>query len=112
MERFVSLVERGYKRQTIRRKRRVNQIKVGDMLILSTGIRTPRYREIKRVVCVSVEPIAVYQSCVHINGERYHAKHLKTVALAIEDGFKDYPDMVDFFANLYSLPFKGVLIRW
>lgn len=111
MQRFAPFVERGVKRQTIRRER-INPIRPGDELILATGVRTPNYREIKRVVCKSVERIGVYRSCVHIAGHRYGALTEQARSLAIEDGFVDYEDMMDFFANLYSLPFKGVLIRW
>lgn len=78
-ERFVRPITKRTKRQTIRKGRKSPPTKIvrekyhawarwygyppaapGETLILSAGVRTANYRELRRVTCVSVEPIWMY----------------------------------------------------
>lgn len=53
-ERFAGPVERGEKRQTIRKPRVNGHAKVGDSLQLYTGMRTASCRKLRDAVCHDV----------------------------------------------------------
>ena len=99
---FVAKVERGEKRQTIR-KRRKHPIKVGDTLYLKEGWRTSACRSIGEVVCT--ETFALLRRS-RGNWERVLGKgwandrfsHLGVEELARRDGF----DLVECFEDWFD----------
>lgn len=117
---FAGAVEIGAKTQTIRRVRKT-PIKVGDTLQLYTGQRTKECRKIGVGVVREVSTVRLSADGV----EDYvtpiwqlmmlppeETRHLTEEEFAKADGFKDWPEMRDWFEGQYGLPFEGVLIRW
>lgn len=110
---FPALVESGQKRQTIRAPRK-RQIKVGDTLILATGVRTKHYRRLGEATCVDSFPIRIHECGVKFP-DRPHWEAWDSWAvsqLARMDGFRYIADFRAFFETQYGFPFDGVVIRW
>lgn len=104
---FADKVERGEKRQTIRKR----PFQVGDKLYLYTGQRTKQCRKLGEVVCKEVYDIVIanedeiyFDDCILIGMEKER--------LAKDDGFECAAGMIDWFKNTHGLPFKGYLITW
>ena len=108
-EEFAGAVERAEKTQTIRRVRKT-PIKVGDTLQLFADNGFSSFRHIGWGVVRSVEKIKIRRAGVHIPPQSLSEMNLNGFAKA--DGFKDWPEMRDWFEGQYGLPFEGVLIRW
>jgi len=108
---FISLIESGKKKQTIRLLRK-RKIKVGDPLYLYTGQRTKYCRKIREVICKSVDEIKINYKGVYINKKMtyYCLEHLDI--FAILDGFTDWTEMIKWFEDTHGLPFEGILIKW
>ena len=108
--RFVRAIERGFKRQTIRAKRKDGRDpKAGDLLYLYTGLRTKAVRSLGGRRCYSAEVINIYNStCVFYRGSFLNMDERE--ALAHADGFSTWEEMIDFFKG--RLPLFGLLIRW
>lgn len=105
---FADKVERGEKRQTIRKG---NRVKTGDKLFLYTGQRTKECRKLGEAVCKEVYDIVIanedeiyFDDCILIGIEKEQ--------LAKDDGFDCTADMIDWFKDTHGLPFVGQVIRW
>ena len=114
-ERFADMVESGEKRQTIRRVWK-RPIKAGDALYLYTGMRTKRCRLLKEVSCKHIQFIKLHVGCLSLQfpygAVREYGASGCLNQFAEKDGFKDWPEMRDWFKERYGLPFEGVLIEW
>jgi len=107
---FVPLIKSGKKRQTIREARK-HPIKVGETLYLYTDLRTKKAKKIRQVICKSVDKISIEGTGLWLNEQNWHyLQHLDV--FAINDGFKDWRELVHWFANIHGLPFEGILIKW
>jgi hypothetical protein len=107
-ERFAGAVERGEKRQTIRREARC---KPGDQLQLYTGQRTKHCRKLRDAVCLDVAPISITRGTLTVNGSVYMSD--TAAAFARADGFSDYDDMWNWFYSQYKQTlFTGHVIKW
>lgn len=111
--RYVPLVESGQKTHTIRRRRKDRRDpERGDKLYLVAG---PRNKKRKRllgdfVVCTYAVPIRITASTLRVDG-RYQQPE-KRDKIARSDGFADFSEMAQVFADQYGLPFKGLLVGW
>ena len=108
-------VVRGECRQTIR-ARRAHPVKVGDWLILATGVRTKNYRRIADTVCTEAFPIQA-ASAPHGNGYMWLDITRKQLNdLAMRDGFESASDMTEWFAKNHPIKDGDVItfdvIRW
>lgn len=125
---FVTLIESGKKRQTIR-PHRTNPIKPGDKIFLFTGLRT---KSCKRIVipsimempdiynpeadqrpfieCLNVEPIRIDWFGISLNNKVLEPA--EAYRLCIDDGFQNDEEFINFFKTKYGLPFEGVVIKW
>lgn len=107
---FADKVERGEKRQTIRAMRK-HPVKVGDRLYLFTGQRTSSCRRLGDVTCREVLDIEISgHGAVWINNKSLDDKEKHDLAIA--DGFKDWPDMLQWFRYQHGFSFVGQVIRW
>lgn len=93
MERFAGAVERGEKRQTIRRVRKT-PIKVGDTLQLYTGQRTKACRKLGLGRCTRVRAIMMRPDWT-VWRERELLGFLAIARLAHKDGFEDAGEAKD-----------------
>lgn len=105
---FASLVRRGAKTQTMRKKARC---KLGDTLSLRQWSGRP-YRSkqvvIREVVCKSVAPVCV-DKC---NGVTVDGLPVDAEEFARADGFEYFLDMLIWLDATHGLPFRGDLISW
>lgn len=109
-ERFIPLIKSGYKRQTIRGKRK-GQAKAGDTLYLYYGMRTKFCTKIKEAICTKVEEIEIQaDGVVKINRKKIDS--VQKYGLAKADGFQNFEDMLSFWKANNELPFKGDIIHW
>lgn len=112
-KRFAPLIESGQKCQTIRAERVDGRqpCKLGDRLVLYTGMRSKNCRRLAEVRCIEVHTIRIDRSYwglnVHIGLDAVDAE-----AQARADGFENADDMADWFEETHGLPFRGLLIRW
>ena len=115
--RFAPLVESGEKTQTIRKHRKDGRDpKVGDRLVLYTGMRTKQCRKLGEGRVMSVRYFELDdEGGVHIDHEwiGWHRDPSRTERrLARADGFENFEAMLDWFEQTHGLPFEGLLIRW
>lgn len=110
--RFAPLVESGKKKNTIRRTRRA---KPGDILYLYTGQRTKACRKLGEGICTDVTEVTINRHWFVerrmdgvLTSFRDEAKH----EIAVLEGFKDWPEMRDWFKAKYGLPFTGFMHFW
>lgn len=121
--RFADAVKRLEKRQTIRARGKRQPPRVGDPLMLYTGMRTAACKKLLVAVCLSVEPITI--SCrpgkenVQIAGTSLIGTRFWDDMLPEEienfarlDGFADAADFFTFFREQHGDTFSGFLIRW
>lgn len=103
---FVPMIVDGQKPHTIR-KRRKHPTKVGDVLMLFTGMRTKSCRQFAEAVCVKVEPVVIWVDIKALTksytGQAFSKEKVKEIAL--NDGF----DSVDSFFAFFELYKLGVL---
>ena len=104
--RFADLVILGLKKQTIRGR----EAKVGSTAYLFTGQRTRSCTRLGQGKITSSLPIEISR---HACSEPYasigggkpaHLVHGALDALALDDGFRDAEEMVDWFSHTYGLP--------
>ncbi len=108
--RFASLVESGEKRQTIRPEGKRVHAKPGDTVHLFTGMRTRNCRKLGEAVCIISEPIVIDTATLRVGvppGFTWRRSYF-----AIQDGFKDWEDLLEWFRATHGLPFIGRLIQW
>lgn len=112
---FVSAVEDGSKRQTIRAFRKDKRDpKVGQTLYLYTGLRTKQCRKLGEAECTYAKALTL-SLAGEIGGGQIVAVSgapFTTAELARRDGFASIHDMFDWFDKTHGLPFRGLLIRW
>jgi hypothetical protein len=142
LERFVPLIQKGSKKQTIR-KRRKHATKPGQLLHLFTGQRTKHSRKILQPICKNVQTIYISRSFrIRIYAARLtdldvlllqHGKlvgcEYSTVTgtdlddFAFYDGFRTEASaegktagcgqlMQRFWKRYHTLPFIGDIIYW
>lgn len=106
---FCELVETGTKTQTIRRKRK-HPIRIGDRLVLYTGMRTKQCRKLLEATCSMEREIRITEGGVKIDG--VSLPRVAVENLAQQDGFASVDQFRAFFRSNYGLPFSGQLIEW
>jgi hypothetical protein len=107
---FASPVECGWKKQTIRAKRK-NRPRVGQTSYCFTGMRTKKCQrlgawEILRVVDVHMLPNAIF-----LDGQVFRHRH-NLDSFAKKDGFHSWVEMRIWFNRTHGLPFNGDLVLW
>jgi hypothetical protein len=110
--RFAGAIQAGQKLQTIRRHRKV-PIEPLDRLYLFTGMRTKKCRLLATAMCISVDPIRVYNGGIwtRLKGScltRWLGRGAEQEAFARADGFRNAAEFHRFFGP----DFAGDLIRW
>lgn len=108
-QRFVTLIESGQKRQTIRKIRK-RRFRAGDPLYLFTGMRTAKCRRLGTRRCVSALHITITHDRIEVDGRMLTPA--ETTELAQADGFASSWEFLDFFRREHDLPLVGQLIRW
>lgn len=112
-ERFVAAIKRGEKNQTIRKTSK--RAKVGDTAYLYTGLRTKKCRLIGIRVILSVDRVLVYRrspGCDMIIVDGAVLSDDAASKFANDDGFGSIDEMVNFFDDLYGLPFNGYVHKF
>lgn len=121
---FADDVECGIKRQSVRAPRKDGRDpKKGDKLVLYTGMRTKSCRKLGEAVVTSVHDVEIRATDMAIDGRTLYTGNRDSLGehkdpdqfdgdFAQADGFDDYMDMSDWFADTHGLPFEGKLIRW
>ena len=111
MARFADDVETGRKGHSIRARRK-HPIRVGDKLMLYTGMRQKCCRKLLDAVCTKVEDISIeaneFRVC--IDGRMLSRQEIELLAVA--DGFSESQEFFDFFAQTHGSRFEGDLIHW
>lgn len=108
-KRFADLVEKGFKRSTIRGIRK-RPIRIGDPLYHFTGMRTKNCRKLKDSVCRLEREILIKPNgTLCLDGQAMY--RLSAEALALADGFSSLQDFVDFFCPAGE-EFRGQYIQW
>lgn len=108
-ERFAGPVERGEKRQTIRRSKKCE---AGAALQIYTGQRTKACRKLLDAVCKDVTYVGLTERGVTL-GTTVDRFPRDIDEFARLDGFKDYADMWKWFSERYETnSFTGYIIRW
>lgn len=109
---FADAVKSGSKSQTIRAPRK-HPIKRGDTLYLYTGLRTKNAELLRKVECESVSEITISNHRVDFVGGFFWLSGRDSLeSFAINDGFKNWVEMIEWFDKTHGLPFKGTLIEW
>jgi hypothetical protein len=123
---FFDQLDEGSKTRTIRKWR--DDIISGDRMQLMTA----EGEKIREVTCTRVRAVKIGHEGITLEGWRLFAgsspaawavtwdvtrsdlvdtdRYERDFARA--DGFDSFNDMVEFFRNLYGLPFEGQLIEW
>lgn len=98
---FVPMIISGEKPHTIRARRK-RPTKVGDPLMLYTGLRTKNAFMFAFSVCEKIEPVIIYPTIreIMVNGNLLSAS--KTLSLAKADGFETVSDFFEFFKKTYK----------
>lgn len=105
---FAEPVERGQKRQTIRR---TQKCKPGDALQLYTGQRTKACRKLRDAVCKEVLPVRITPGTLEVGGSVLMSDTAAEFARA--DGFANYSQMHAWFQQRYGASvFEGFVIKW
>ena len=114
--RFAERVKDGTKPNTIRKVRKKNPIKVGDVLSHRQWSGTRAYEPgstqiVLRVeTCIRVTPIRIEETRCKFGTLRLD--RIGRDLLAKKDGFENWSDLVDWFKQTHGLPFDGVFIEW
>ena len=113
---FAPLVEAGTKRQTVRPTPKRMPF-VGQHLSLRTWTGRP-YRSKQRVLATArvmdVQPIRITDETLGIRITPPVGMHYwpDPDTFARADGFKDWPELREWFRTTHGLPFTGILIEW
>ena len=118
--RFADQVKNLEKRQTIRARGKRRPPRVGEPLMLYTGMRTQNCRKLLDAACASVEPISM--SIWSKTAQMPRNVGAETVwtfldddeleALARADGFASVDALFAWFAETHGDTFSGYVIRW
>jgi len=116
---FADDVEAGRKRQTIRLERKDQKppCKLGDTLMLYTGLRTKACRRLGTGKCTLLKRIELHrgtpcQGNYIILLDGIQITDVNATAIARADGFKDTSELFNWFNRQYGLPFRGWIIQW
>lgn len=110
-QRFVQLVRRRIKRQTIRALRKDGRDpKVGQLFVGYTGMRTPKCRKLVIGTITAVMPIEISPAGIRLDGRILDDAEANT--LAILDGFGHANEMVGWLIATHGRRFVGHVIRW
>lgn len=105
---FADRVQRGEKRQTIRRGRKCE---AGAALQLYTGQRTKACRKLGDAVCKDITYVGLTARGVTLGDKSKFPSDIDEFARA--DGFADYAEMWKWFSERYETnSFTGYVIRW
>jgi len=113
-EQFAPDVESGKKRGTIRAFRNDGKphAKVGDTLMLYTGMRTKACRKLRDATCTKITPVHIAEwggfLCLFLDGVLILDDH----EFAKDDGFETSKQFYEFFEKTHGLPFYGSLFEW
>jgi len=107
--RFAPLVKHEVKRSTLRPKRK-RPIKPGEILYHFTGQRTKHCVRLLESICKKTTPMWLKERGAK-KQQGWLTPHERQM-LAMGEGFRDWPEMRDWFRDRYGLPFEGVLIEW
>lgn len=109
----------GSKVHTIRghRKDGKRRAKVGETVSLRVWTGKPyrsKQREFAQAVVEEVFPVSVEWNGMRFGTHFYWDKVwlLKLDEVAIKDGFKDWPEMLNWFDANNGVPFCGVMVKW
>jgi len=111
-QRFAPFILDGRKNHTIRSQRACPD-KPGNTLHLYTGLRCKSARLLMRVLCTKVQDILIEdleEEGFRITVDGYVLCPDEAEALARADGFKSFPEMMQFWEG--RLPFSGQIIHW
>ncbi|MDX1491303.1 MAG: hypothetical protein R3332_08450 [Pseudohongiellaceae bacterium] len=110
-DQFEGPVLSGRKRSTIRRRRKQLLAK-GQQLSLHVRLRTAQSKRLLVTTVKSVEAFSINKDYVpFLSGTPLTL--LETHKLAIDEGFNNAWEFVEYFAQKYGLPFSDAeLIRW
>lgn len=112
--RFAALVATGDKTQTIRPVPK-RMPKPGDIIDCREWTGKPyrsKQKKLGEFKIRSVEVVGFDTNYYGIVNE--HATSYKPLLhqFARADGFRDWPEMLEWFEREHGLPFRGILIRW
>lgn len=120
---FITAIDAGEKRRTIRKVRKAGNPVPGGTLQLYSGMRTKDCEKIRDVTCTRVRSVKIDHMGVTLDGDFLWAGNAPAYEggpdpdhydgdFARADGFNSFQDMADFFEKQYGLPFEGQLIEW
>lgn len=117
---FADQVKNGEKRQTIRARGKRRAPRVGEPLMLYTGMRTQYCRKLLDAVCVAVEPISLSVWSKTAQMPRNMGTEPvwtfldddEIEELAKGDGFASADALFAWFAENYGDTFSGYVIKW
>lgn len=118
---FADKVAAGTKTKTIRahRKDRRPIARSAQMIKLYTGMRTKACRLLGTGLVVCVERVVIHPDGIEFCPGTARVWFLRASTKpdlinreAQADGFKDWAEMRDWFAETYGLPFTGTQIEW
>jgi hypothetical protein len=105
---FADAIQRGEKRQTIRRGRKCE---AGARLQLYTGQRTKACRKLMDAICRDVTYVGLTAAGFTLGNVERFPRDMDEFARL--DGFRDYADMWAWFSQRYDTnSFTGYIIRW
>ena len=109
---FGAAILAGVKTSTIRPNGRRRHARVGEVVQLYSGMRTPYCTLLARAICIGAYPVEVLQEGVRIDGAVI-CDSAALDALAISEGFSKFGNMQAWFDIRYSLPvFNMTQILW
>lgn len=114
--RFLEPILSGAKSHTIR-ARKLSRAKnlVGKIISIRIWTGRPYFSKQKEIAQTEVD----FVFSIRITKERIYRLDLKKEPvrllkgfIAVNDGFKNWEEMRDWFKKVHGLPFEGVLIHW
>ena len=112
---FVSLIENGAKRSTIRKCRKNGYLpREGDVLRLYQGMRTKACKLIREVAVARVSPITINArlGCADVILNAVRLTDGEVYEIAKNDGFASIRQFADFFEYKYGPELQAYLIEW
>lgn len=116
MAQFAEPVSDGRKPHTVRANGKRRHAIRGDRLQLYTGMRSPKCRLLREVLCIGSWPVHL-PACSEFGPGVWSINHrvlsqLQMRALAQADGFKDEFYMGEWIVATHGEDFSGTLIAW
>lgn len=110
---FAALVEAGTKLQTVRPTPK-RMPREGDRISLRCWTGKPyrsKQRVLRETVVTQVRDILIYTDGVTLY-DGYAGYAPNQHIFAVNDGFRSWPDMLQWFREQHGLPFNGIVIFW